>query len=328
MNRDCYLPRRSLRCLILASALTSGCIAGSEPSSARDITVQGAHGRTLNITDTSRTVAIGGAITEILVAMGLESRIVGVDSTSTFPPEAVKNKANVGYLRQLSAEGVIGLRPTLIVAMDSAGPKQAIQAIDSAQIPLLQVPEDFSEQGLLNKISLIGRAMDAEAAATCLSRAVAQDFDYLRQLRAKITKPVRVMFVMSLVNGQAMAAGKNTAANEIIALSGGVNAISGYDGYKTINNEAIVAAKPDVVLTIKRDKDSFEADAFTAHPAFALTPAGANKAFISMDGLYLLGFGPRTPTAAREVATKLYPQLAASQAAPSHALRAEQECRP
>jgi len=319
------MKHRSKTNAALAAALS--CVFASAPSAARDITVQGAHGRTLTITDSSRTVSIGGAITEIMVALGVGSKLVGIDSTSTFPPDAVKGKANVGYLRQLSAEGVIGLRPTLIVAMDSAGPKQAVQAFEAAQIPLLQVPEDFSEKGLLDKISLIGRAMDAEAAASCLSRAVAQDFDYLRQLRSKVTKPVRVMFVMSLVNGQAMAAGNNTAANEIIALSGGVNAITDYDGYKTINNEAIVAAKPDVVLTIKRDKDSFESAAFFAHPAFALTPAGANKAFISMDGLYLLGFGPRTPTAAREVATKLYPQLAAP-SVPSHALRAEQECRP
>ena len=76
---------------------------------------------------------------------------------------------------------------------------------------------------------------------------------------AKVTKPVRVMFVMSLLNGRAMAAGKNTAANEIIALSGGVNAIDGYEGYKIINDEAIVAAKPDVVLSIQRGKDSVDA---------------------------------------------------------------------
>ena len=98
-----------------------------------------------------------------------------------------------------------------------------------------------------------------------------------------------------------MVAGQKTAANEIIALAGGVNAIDGYDGYKIISDEAIVAAKPDVVLSIQRGKDSLEADAVFAHPAFALTPAAANKAFIAMEGLYLLGFGPRTAAAARDL---------------------------
>jgi iron complex transport system substrate-binding protein len=172
------------------------------------------------------------------------------------------------------------------------------------------VPETFSEQGLLDKIALVGRAMDATSRAACLSSAVAGDLAQMRELRSKVTKPVRVMFVMSLLNGRAMAAGKITAANEIIQLAGAVNAIDGYEGYKPINDEAIIAAKPDVVLSIARSKDSVEAEAVFAHPAFALTPAAGNKAFISMEGLYLLGFGPRTAAAARDLAVKLYPALA------------------
>jgi ABC-type Fe3+-hydroxamate transport system substrate-binding protein len=77
-----------------------------------------------------------------------------------------------------------------------------------------------------------------------------------------------------------MAAGEKTAANEIIRLAGAVNAIEGYDGYKTITDEAIVAAKPDVVLSIERGKDTLEAEAVYAHPAFALTPVVANRSFI------------------------------------------------
>ena len=177
-------------------------------------------------------------------------------------------------------------------------------------MPLVLVPETFSEQGLLDKIKLVGHAMGADARAACLTTAVSGDLKQLRELRAKVTKPVRVMFVMSLLNGRAMVAGHKTAADEIIKLSGGVNAIDGYDGYKMINDEAIVAAKPDVVLAIAASKDSLEAQAVYAHPAFAMTPVVANKAFISMEGLYLLGFGPRTAAAARDLSVKLYPTLA------------------
>ncbi|NEW88561.1 hemin ABC transporter substrate-binding protein [Rhodopseudomonas sp. WA056] len=300
---------RRRRAALLAATLLA-CGMTSTAHATEPVKVRDAHGRDVTVTDSSRTVSIGGAITEVLADLGLEKRIAGIDSTSVYPPEAVAGKPNVGYLRQLSSEGVIGLNPTLILAMDSAGPKQTIDAINSAGIPLVSVPEAYSEQGLLDKIALIGHAMGADTAAACLTAAVGDDFATLHKLRAAITKPVRVMFVMSLVNGQAMAAGRNTAADSIIALAGGVNAIDGYDGYKSINDEAIVAARPDVVLTIKRNRDSFEADAFYGHAAFALTPAGRNRAFIAMDGLYLLGFGPRTPAAAIEVAAKLYPQLA------------------
>src|SRR5215468_1708110 len=230
-----------------------------------------------------RDVSIGDPITEILYALGFEDRLAGVDATSLYPPAALRDKPNVGYMRQLSAEGVLGLNPSLVLAVQGSGPKETIEILEAAKVPLVMVPETFSEQGLLDKIRLIGHAMGADPRAECLTKAVADDLTQLRELRGKVAKPVRVMFVMSLLNGRAMAAGKTTAANEIIQLAGGVNAVEGYDGYKIISDEAIVAAKPDVVLSIQRGKDSLEADAIYAHPAFALTPVAANKSFISME---------------------------------------------
>jgi iron complex transport system substrate-binding protein len=281
-----------------------------QSATAGDVVVRDARGRDIAIENPSRIVSIGGAITEIIYALGLESRIAGVDTTSVYPAEALRDKPNVGYMRQLSAEGVLGLDPSLVFAMQGSGPKETMDILESAKVPLVLVPETFSEAGLLDKIRLVGRAMGADARAACLSAAVSNDLAQLRELRAKITKPVRVMFVMSLLNGRAMVAGHKTAANEIINLSGGINAIDSYDGYKMINDEAIVAARPDIVLSIGRSKDTLDAETVFAHPAFALTQVAPNRAFISMDGLYLLGFGPRTAAAARDLSVKLYPSLA------------------
>ncbi|OJV00753.1 MULTISPECIES: hemin ABC transporter substrate-binding protein [unclassified Nitrobacter] len=273
------------------------------------IMVRDASGHDVTVGDPSRIVAIGGAVTEILYALGLENHVVGVDSTSLYPAAALK-MPNVGYMRQLSSEGVLGLNPSVIFAMQGSGPKETLDVLQAANVPLVLVPETYSEQGILDKISLVGHALGADTRAACLTAAVAHDLAQLKALRAKVEKPVRVMFVMSLVNGRAMAAGRHTAADEIIKLSGGVNAISEYEGYKPINDEAIVAAKPDVVLSIDRGKDSLSADAIYQHPAFALTPAAANRSFMSMEGLYLLGFGPRTAAAARDLSVRLYPALA------------------
>ena len=288
----------------------TGTIALASTAHAAGITVHDARNRDVAVADFARTVSIGGAITEILYALGLESRLVGVDTTSLYPAAALHDKPNVGYMRQISAEGVLGLNPTLILAIQGSGPRETMDLLETAKVPLVLVPETFSEQGLIDKIKLVGHAMGADKRAECLSDVVSGDLAQLRELRAKVTKPVRVMFVMSLLNGRAMAAGHKTAANEIIAMSGAVNAIDGYDGYKIINDEAIVAAKPDVVLSIQRGKDSVDAEAVYVHPAFALTPVAANKTFISMEGLYLLGFGPRTAAAARDLSIKLYPALA------------------
>jgi iron complex transport system substrate-binding protein len=296
-------------CRTLALSITCALLLGGG-ALAEGVTVHDARDRDVVINDPARIVSIGGAITEILYALGFEDRLAGVDATSLYPAAALRDKPNVGYMRQLSAEGVLGLHPSLVVAIQGSGPKETMDVLEAAKVPLVLVPETFSEAGLVDKIKLVGHAMGADRRAECLATTVTSDLRQLRELRAKVTKPVRVMFVMSLLSGRAMAAGQKTAANEIIALAGGVNAIDSYDGYKIVNDEAIVAAKPDVVLSIQRGKDSVDADAVYAHPAFAMTPAAANKAFISMEGLYLLGFGPRTAAAARDLAIKLYPALA------------------
>ncbi len=298
---------RPIMSFVIAIAIAA--VAPSVPSWAEGIVVHDTRGQDVTVSDPSRIVAIGGAVTEILYALGLENRIAGVDSTSIYPAAALK-KPNVGYMRQLSSEGVLGLNPSVIFAMQGSGPKETMDVLQAAKVPVVLVPESYSEQGILDKISLVGHTLGADARAACLSTAVAKDLGQLKALRAKVTKPRRVMFVMSLVNGRAMAAGGHTAADEIIKLSGGVNAVTDYEGYKPINDEAIVAAKPDVVLSIDRGKDSLNADTIYQHPAFALTPVVANKSFISMEGLYLLGFGPRTAAAARDLAVRLYPALA------------------
>ncbi|MBR1224120.1 MULTISPECIES: hemin ABC transporter substrate-binding protein [unclassified Bradyrhizobium] len=297
-------------CRTLALLATTCAFAIGGAALAAGITVHDARNLDVTISDPARIVSIGGAITEILYALGFEDRLAGVDATSLYPTSALRDKPNVGYMRQLSAEGVLGLNPSLVLAVQGSGPKETMDVLEAAKVPLVLVPETFSEQGLLDKIKLVGHAMGADARAECLTAAVSGDLAQLRALRAKVTKPVRVMFVMSLLNGRAMAAGQKTAANEIIALAGGVNAIDSYEGYKIINDEAIVAARPDVVLSIQRSKDSLEAEAVYVHPAFAMTPVVTNKAFISMEGLYLLGFGPRTAAAARDLSVKLYPALA------------------
>ena len=143
----------------------------------------------------------------------------------------------------------------------------------------------------------------------CLAQQVESDLASLATLRARVTQPKRVMFVISFLNGKPMVAGRNTAADGIIRMAGAVNAIDAYEGYKQISDEAVIAAGPDTVLVMQRGRDNIDAATVFSHAAFTATPAAARKSFIAMDGLYLLGFGPRTATAARDLAETLYPAL-------------------
>lgn len=280
-----------------------------------DTVLKDAAGRAVELKDASRIVSVGGAVTEILYALGKEKNVVGIDTTSLYPLRAVAEKPSVGYMRQLSAEGVLGLKPSVILAIKGAGPKDTLAVLQAAGVPLVIIPDSFTGSGIVDKIKTIAQVTGAAERGACIAERVRADLATLERLEAGIAKPKRVMFVLSFVSGKAMVSGGKTAADGIIRMAGGENAITTYDGYKQISDEAVIAARPDVVMTMERGGPggpaSVTSDAVFAHPAFAATPAAANRAFLSMEGLYTLGFGPRTARAARDLAISLYPDLKA-----------------
>jgi iron complex transport system substrate-binding protein len=297
------------RALLALALIMTPAVAGMAPAAAGAITVRDATGRDVTISDPSRIVAIGGAITEILYALGQENRIVAVDTTSVYPERALKEKPNVGYMRQLSPEGVLGLGPTLVLASESSGPKNAMAVLDQAAVPLVRVPEHFTGDGIVERIRMVAQAVGAKARGECLAANVSADLAALTALRTQVEKPARILFVLSFMNDRPMVAGTGTAADGVIKLAGAVNATGEFNGYKIVSDEAIIAAKPDAVLVMRRpDLNLTAADVFS-RPAFSLTPAAATKSLVSMEGLYLLGFGPRTARAARDLAQSLYPAL-------------------
>ena len=256
--------------------------------------------------DERRIVALGGAVTEILYALGQQDRIVAVDTTSLYPPEALKTKPNVGYFRALSAEGILSVQPTLVIAVDGAGPPAALASLEQAHVPVARTPDTPTPEGVATKIRSVGQAVQAQAQADKLADEVERRFGELAEARAKITKRKRVLFILSLQNGRATVGGRGTAADAMIALAGGENAAADVQGYKPMTDEALLAAAPDAVVMMDLGPDSKTEDVF-ARPAFATSPAARANALISMNGLYLLGFGPRAPEAERDLMAKLYP---------------------
>jgi iron complex transport system substrate-binding protein len=185
-------------------------------------------------------------------------------------------------------------------------------------VPITAVRDVFSGEGIVEKVRVVADAVGATERGACIIEAVRGDLDQLGKLRSKVARPKRIMFVLSIVGGRAMVSGNHTAADGIIAMAGGVNAVADYDGYKTLTDEAIIAARPDVVSTIERGgPNPVAAQELFALPAFSATPAAVRKGFIARDGLYLLGFGPRTARAARDLTLRLYPDLAASVTEPA-----------
>lgn len=267
-----------------------------------------AHGDEAKPLDTSRLVTIGGAVTEIVYALGEEKRLIARDSTSLYP-QAASALPDVGYMRALSPEGVLATNPSAILAIEGAGPPDAMAVLKSAAVPLVTVPDTFTRDGILAKIDAVGAALQVEDKAKALHDKVAADLD--KAIAAAEKHPQderkRVLFILSLQDGKVMAAGSGTAAEGIIHLAGLINAAQGFPGYKSLTDEAIIEARPDVILMMERG-GSHDATVkeIAAHPALGLSPAAQNKAIIRMDGLHLLGFGPRTAGAVRELTRAVY----------------------
>ncbi|GJD49176.1 Hemin-binding periplasmic protein HmuT [Methylobacterium crusticola] len=255
----------------------------------------------------ARIVSLGGAVTEILYALGARDRIVAVDTTSLYPAEALRLKPNVGYLRALSAEGIVSTRPDLVIAAEGAGPPDVLALVREAGVPVAPVRDPPTREGVLDKIAAVGRLAGLDAEARTLAASVEAGFTALAAERSRIARPIGVLVVLSLQNGRVMVGGRNSTADGMLALAGARNAAAAVEGFKPLTDEAIVAAAPDAVVVMRTEQGSATPEAVFAQPGLGRTPAAARRALVAMDGLSLLGFGPRTPEAARELMRALYP---------------------
>ncbi len=290
-------PERSLRRVWLSTLVALGlglCGVGAEAQTPANPATASAQ----------RVVSVGGALTEIVYALGGEQSLVAVDTTSLYP-EAALRLPKVGYMRQLSAEGVLSMRPTLLLATNEAGPANVLAQLREAKVNIQTVSADHSFDELRNKVRVVAAALGRDAAGKALEAKLAQEMqDAQRYVAQQRSKP-RVLFILSH-SGTPQVAGEGTAADAFIRLTGSSNVLAGVQGYKPMTTEAIVAALPDVILTTTQGITALGGiDKLWQQPGLALTAAGKHKRVVAMDALYLIGFGPRLPAAVREAAERL-----------------------
>jgi iron complex transport system substrate-binding protein len=291
----CAFPTGVLRRVILSALAAVALVSSSQ-----------AEETTAALPADARIVAVGGAVTEIVYALGEERRLIARDSTSVYPPAALA-LPDVGYMRQLSPEGVLSVNPGAIIALEGSGPREAIDVLKKASVPFVTVPEHFTHDGILERIRVVGHALGVEGKAAELAKSVEADISASEALTAGISEPRRVLFILSTQGGKILGAGSDTAADGIVTLAGGRNVVTGFSGYKPLTDEAIVTAAPDIILMMDRGGHHAAADAeLFGNPAIASTPAGQARRLIRMDAAYLLGFGPRTAAAIRDLAAALY----------------------
>ena len=270
-------------------------------------TVTGGDGRKVEIRDTSRIVTIGAAVTEIVFALGHGEQVVAVDQTSTFPA-AVRDRPNVGYMRALSAEGVLALAPTLIVAAEGSGPPDVVNVLSRAGVPFVVVPEGYDEAAVLRKVRLIADVLGEEERGKAMVRGMKEDFQAVQAQRSAIQKSRKAVFVLAVGGGSPTVGGAETGADGIFELAGVENAMQALHGYKPAVAESTLAAAPEVVVTMIERNHGLDAKAMFSLVAFVGTPAARDQRLISIPSYYLT-FGPRTAHAANLLAAQVYPEL-------------------
>ncbi|MNX90626.1 Hemin-binding periplasmic protein HmuT precursor [compost metagenome] len=245
-------------------------------------------------TDKARVVTVGGGVTEIAYALGAGAQVVGVDTSSLYPKAATK-LPQVGYQRMLSAEGVLALRPTLALVSEDAGPPAAIAQLKTAGVKLVSVTNDHSLTAARERITTVATALGREAEGKRLIATLDREAQAaLAKAKAMTARP-KVLFIFAHGQNAVNVGGKGTAADEMIRLAGGTNALSEFGGYKPLTAEAVVKAAPDVILITAIGASSLGGvDAILQLPGVSLTPAGKNRRVVAMDDVELLTFGPRT----------------------------------
>jgi iron complex transport system substrate-binding protein len=256
---------------------------------------------TVEANNPQRIVTVAGNVSETVFALGVGDKVVGVDASSLFPA-AVHQLPKVGYYRSINAEGILSLSPDLVIATDSAGPPAVIEQIRGAGIPIAVLDSAQSFEGAQRRVTQIAKLLDRTDEGTALTATMAKELSAMTRPET----PPRVLFIYARGGGTQNVAGTETAANAMIELAGGKNAVSEYTGYKPMNAEAMIQANPDYILFTQRGLESIGGvEAAATLTGIAQTPAGKNQNIIALDDLLLLGFGPRTAQGAIELSKAL-----------------------
>jgi iron complex transport system substrate-binding protein len=266
-------------------------------------TLHGADGHVVRVGAPERIVTLGGGLTSTVHALGLGPRLVAVDASSLHPVE-VTELPQVGYYRQVGAEGILAMSPDLVVASADAGPPAAIEQLRSAGVPVVRLDATPSFAAAMQRIRDLAALLDRPDEGAALVQA-ARD---ARDARCQPPVPPRVAFLFGRGAGNLVVAGSETAADAIIQLAGGTNAVSGYEGYRPLASESLLLAAPEVLLTTERVAASVGGpEALARRPEIAATPAGRAGRIVVMDDLELLGFDHRVGDAAQRLSEELCP---------------------
>jgi iron complex transport system substrate-binding protein len=252
------------------------------------------HGETAQM-NTTRIVCVSKQLTELLFALGTGDKIVGVDLSSTWPPEATK-LPTVGYHRLLSAEGITSLHPTLLLHDGNVAPEAVLSQLKDVGIPIREFKADEGIPGVTALIKTLGQEFGATARADSLCAKLEADMKVVEKKRGEYSQTPRVLILhFGRVVNNYLVIGQRGVATKILEWSGGRNALDVPDGMKPLSAEIVAQAQPDVILLTDFGYDRLGGmDAIKQLPGVALTPAAKSGRIYRVEEHDLVYLGPRT----------------------------------
>jgi len=255
-----------------------------------------------------RVVSLNGSITEIIYALGMESVLVGTDTSSYYPPQSQK-LPKVGYQRALSLEGILSLKPDLVIGTEDAGPPEVLDRLMKLGIRVEILHTEPGFEAAISRIRFVGENLGVNAVADTLIRRIERKATQIQNNPPWKKKP-RILMIYSRGKNMLMVAGKKTSGSAMIELVGAENSITEFTGYKPLSPEYILKSKPDAILITDHSLIALGGEEeLWKMPGFRQMKQETRPKVLSMDDLLLLGFSSRIDLAMEELQGKIEKSL-------------------
>lgn len=278
------------------------------------VTVTSADGRRVTVTDTSRILPLTGSLAEVVFALGHGDEVVGRDISATF--EEVSDLPLVTRAHDVSAESVLSLRPTVVLADEETGPQEAIDHLRNVGVPVVIIERATTIEDVGPRIEAVAEALGSPRAGETLASKTVQQIEAVGEGVGDRDRPSVAFLYLRGQAGVYLMGGPGAGTDAMIAAAGGTDAGTemGLDrAFTPLTSEALVAAAPDVLLLTTSGLESVGGiDGLLEISGIAQTPAGANRRVATIEDGLLFGFGTRTPMTLQMLADQIHASEPAS----------------
>lgn len=252
-----------------------------------------------------RIVVAGGSLTELIYAMGAGSSVVGVDETTSYPPETAA-LPHIGYWKQLSSEGILSLRPSRFITWQDAGPQLVLEQLRSQKVDVVTLPRvPATVDQMYANIHALAKTLGVEDQGNALVDDIRQRLEKVAQSSASKPAPVKALFILSAGGSAPQVAGQGSVADAIMTLAGAQN-VAQHPQYRSYSAEALIAANPQVIVVTSQMVEG-DINRLSTIAGITRTAAWKNKRIVILDQALILGMGPRVADAVETLHRQFWP---------------------